>query len=80
MRRRLQKLDRLSDRELVDLLFANDKEAVEYVFFHRCDSMFARVINSVFQSQAKKEELITDFYLFLFSALGHPTFSFSSGM
>ena len=65
MRRRLQKLDRLSDRELVDLLIANDKEAVEYVFFHRCDGIFARVINSIFQSQVKKEELITDFYLFL---------------
>ena len=61
----MRKLDRLSDRQIVDLLLANDKEAVEYVFFHRCDGMFARVVNSVFQSQVKKEELITDFYLFL---------------
>ena len=64
MRERLQKLDYLSDRLLVDLLLANDEEAVDYVFFHRCNGMFARVINNVFQSQVKKEELITDSYLY----------------
>lgn len=50
---------------MVDLLLANDEEAVEYVFFHRCDKMFAHVINSLFHSQAKKEELVTDLYLYL---------------
>ena len=63
--RRIVYFNRLSDRQLVELLLANDEEAVEYVFFHRCESMFAHVINSVFQSQVKKEELITDFYLYL---------------
>ncbi|MBO6025803.1 MAG: sigma-70 family RNA polymerase sigma factor [Bacteroidales bacterium] len=57
--------DRLSDRELVDLLLANDEEAVDYVFFHRCDKLFARIINSMFQQQVKKEELIAEFYLHL---------------
>lgn len=57
--------DYLSDRQLVDLLLTNDEKVVEYVFFHRCDGMFARVINDIFHSQVKKEELITDFYLFL---------------
>ena len=65
MRERLRKLDCLSDRQLVDLLLANDEEAVDYVFVHRCNGMFARVISDVFQSQVKKEELITDFYLYL---------------
>ena len=50
---------------MVDRLLANDKEVVEYVFFHRCDEMFAHIINSIFQSQVKKEELITDFFLYL---------------
>lgn len=59
------KLDCLSDRQLVDLLLTNDEAVVNYVFFHRCDSIFSRVISDVFQSQVKKEELITDFYLFL---------------
>lgn len=59
------KMNRLSDRQLVDMLLANDEMTVEYVFFHRCESMFAHVISSVFQSQVKKEELITDFYLYL---------------
>lgn len=57
--------DTLSDRELVSLLFANDQEAIEYVFFYRCNGMFAHIIHSVFQSQVKKEELITEFYLYL---------------
>ena len=57
--------DSLSDRDLVNLLLANDAEAVEYVFFHRCNGMFAHTIRSVFQSQGKVEELITEFYLYL---------------
>lgn len=65
MRERLRKLDRLSDHQLVDLLLANDEEAVEYVFFHRCDGMFEHIVNSVYQSQGKKEELVTEFYLYL---------------
>lgn len=63
--RHWHKMDRLSDRQLVDLLLANDEEAVEYVFFHRCDSLFDHVVDDLFQSQAKKEELIAEFYLFL---------------
>lgn len=59
------KMNRLSDRQLVDLLLANDEDAVEYVFFHRCDSMFEHIVNSVYQSQGKKEELVTEFYLYL---------------
>ena len=65
MRKRLQKLNRLSDKQLVEMLLSNDDAVVDYVFFHRCNGIFTRVINDVFQSQVKKEELITDFYLFL---------------
>lgn len=61
-----QKLDRLSDRQLVDLLLANDEEAVEYVFFHRCDNLFLRLVTDFnLPEGAKKEELINEFYLFL---------------
>ena len=65
LKKQLQKMDRLSDRQLVDLLLANNDEAVEYVFFHRCDALFAHIINDIFHSQFRKEELIGDFYLFL---------------
>lgn len=57
--------DSLSDRELVELLLANDQDAIEYVFFIRCNGMFAHIAYSVFQSQAQKEELVTDFYFYL---------------
>lgn len=63
--RKIAYFDSMPDRKLVGLLLANDKEAVEYVFFHRCKGMFAHIIHSVFQSQGKKEELITEFYLYL---------------
>ena len=64
--RRKAWFDRLTDRELVELLLSNDAEAVEYVFFYRCDGMFAHIISSVFRSQVqKKEELISEFYLHL---------------
>lgn len=63
--KRLEYFNSLSDRELVAMLLANDKEAVEYVFFHRCNGMFAHIINSVFKTQGKKEELVTELYLFL---------------
>ncbi|MCR5014330.1 MAG: sigma-70 family RNA polymerase sigma factor [Bacteroidales bacterium] len=63
--RRLHWFSRLSDRQLVDMLLANDEEAVEYVFFYRCNSMFAHIINSLYHAQVKKEELITEFYMYL---------------
>jgi len=56
--------DSLSDRELVDLLLANDEGAIEYLFFIRCNGMFAHIACNVFQSTHCKEELITDFYFF----------------
>ena len=65
IKKRLQGFKHLSDSQLVDLLLANNEAAVEYVFFHHCNGMFSRIINDIFQSQVKKEELITDFYLFL---------------
>lgn len=57
--------DSLDDRELVRLLLENDQDAIEYVFFMRCNGMFSHVVHSVFQSNSTKEELVTDFYLFL---------------
>ena len=63
--RRIAYFDSLTDHELVRLLLADNQEAVEYVFFHRCNGMFAHIVHSVFQSQGRKEELITEFYLYL---------------
>ena len=63
--RRIAYFESLSDRQLVEMLLANDQEAVEYVFFYRCSGMFAHIVHSVFQSQGKKEELISEFYLYL---------------
>ena len=59
--------DSLTDKALVGLLLDHDEEAVDYLFFHRCDGMFAHIVHSVFSHTVNKEELITDFYLFMCS-------------
>lgn len=58
-------LNRLSDNDLVKLLLANDSEAVEYVFFCRCDKVFSHLNNTLRPQCLKKEELINEFYLYL---------------
>lgn len=63
--KRIDFFNSLPDQELVALLLTNNPEAIEYVFFHRCNGMFAHIIHSVLKMQVKKEELITEFYLFL---------------
>ncbi|MBR6878346.1 MAG: sigma-70 family RNA polymerase sigma factor [Bacteroidales bacterium] len=62
--RRLSWFNRLSDRQLVEMLLANDEEAVEYVFFHRCDGMFEHIVNSILPN-GNKGELINEYYLYL---------------
>lgn len=64
MKTRLRKYQFLSDRQLVDLLLANDKDAIEYVFFYHCDGMFNHIVNSIFPN-GDKEELINEYYLYL---------------
>ena len=64
-KKRLKYYESLSDKELVELLLANNQETIEYLFFHRCAGLFAHVIHSVFQSQGKQEELVSEFYLYL---------------
>ena len=61
-----QRFDCFSDRQLVKMLIANDEAAVQYVFFQRCDNLFSHILGIMPPDHAnKKEELISDFYLFL---------------
>lgn len=57
--------DSLTDQALVGLLLENNREAVDYLFFHRCEGMFAHIVNSVFNHTEKKEDLVTEFYLYI---------------
>lgn len=57
--------DSLTDRVLVQMLMADDPEAVEYVFFHRCNAMFAHIVHTVYHAQVEAEELVNEFYLYL---------------
>lgn len=56
---------RLSDRQLVDLLLDNNEDAIEYVF--SIVAMGCSLISSTasFSPKKKKEELISEFYMYL---------------
>jgi len=64
-RKKLKYFKSLSDRELLDAVLNNDEDAIEYLLFFRCDKLFSFIIRRTFSSNAKKEELITEFFLFL---------------
>ncbi|MCQ2306646.1 MAG: hypothetical protein MJ000_03645 [Bacteroidales bacterium] len=64
-RKRLKYFRSLSDRELLEAVMNNDEDAIEYLLFYRCDKLFSFIIRRTFSSNVKKEELITEFYLFL---------------
>ncbi len=64
-RKRLKYFKSLSDRELLEAVMNNDEDAIEYLLFYRCDKLFSFIIRHSFASNVKKEELITEFYLFL---------------
>lgn len=64
-RKRLKYFRSLSDRELLEAVMNNDEDAIEYFLFYRCDKLFSFIIRRTFSSNVKKEELITEFYLFL---------------
>lgn len=57
-------LDRVDDHQLVELLLANNEEAVKYVFC-RGDGVLCHVADRLSGPQVNKEELINEFYLFL---------------
>lgn len=64
-RKRLKYFRSLSDKELLEAVMNNDEDAIEYLLFYRCDKLFSFIIRRTFSSNVKKEELITEFYLFL---------------
>ena len=64
-RKRLKYFKSLSDKELLEAVMNNDEDAIEYLLFYRCDKLFSFIIRRTFSSNVKKEELITEFYLFL---------------
>lgn len=64
-RKKLKYFKSLTDKELLDAVLNNDEDAIEYLLFFRCDKLFSFIIRRTFSSNVKKEELITEFYLFL---------------
>lgn len=64
-RKRLKYFKSLSDKELLEAVMNDDEDAIEYLLFYRCDKLFSFIIRRTFSSNVKKEELITEFYLFL---------------
>lgn len=57
--------DSYSDQKLVEGLLSNDHDIVEYFFYVKCSGMFAYVICNIFNGNVNRNELISEFYLYL---------------
>lgn len=58
-------LDSLSDKELVSRLIQDDEQIIEYLFYHKWNVIFQRLLKDIFSYHIQKEELISDFFLYL---------------
>lgn len=65
--KRITYYSHLSDKDIVKLLLANDAEAIEYVFFCRCENLFSHISNTVVCTLNSKDELVNEFFLYLSS-------------
>lgn len=56
-----------TDRQIVDGILSNDRVIIEYFFFKKCSKMFDFILERVFDNEIDRNELISEFYLFLSS-------------
>ncbi len=55
----------MADAELVARLLANDEGVIRYLFFDRCTPIFDYILHRFYPCQLRKEELISELYLYL---------------
>ncbi len=58
-------LKRLTDFELIQLMVKNNKTVIEFVFYEKCATLLKYIANEVFKNQITRDELISEFYLYL---------------
>ena len=61
----MMELEQYTDEQIIDGLINNDHSMIEYFFFKKCKSLFAYIIQSVFDYQIDERILINELYIYL---------------
>ena len=60
-------IEQYTDEQIVDGILSNNKKVIEFFFFKKCSFLLAYIIKNVFDYHVKKEELISELYLYICS-------------
>lgn len=55
----------LTDKEIVEGILRHDPSIIEYFFIMKCSKLFVYLVNSIFNGQVEKEELINELFLYI---------------
>lgn len=61
----MKDLEQYTDKQIICGLTNNDHTMIEYFFFKKCKSLFAYIIQSVFEYQIDENTLISELYIYL---------------
>ena len=54
-----------TDEQIINGIVNNDHSMIEYFFFKKCKSLFAYIIQSVFDYQIDENTLISELYIYI---------------
>lgn len=54
-----------TDEQIINGILSNDHQMIEYFFFKKCKSLFAYIIQSVFDYQIDEKTLVSELYIYL---------------
>lgn len=61
----MKDLEQYTDEQIINGIVNNDHSMIEYFFFKKCKSLFAYIIQSVFDYQIDENTLISELYIYL---------------
>lgn len=61
----MKDLEQYTDEQIINGIVNNDHSMIEYFFFKKCKSIFAYIIQSVFDYQIDENTLISELYIYL---------------
>lgn len=61
----MKELESYTDEQIIIGIINNDHSMIEYFFFKKCKSLFAYIIQSIFDYQIDENTLISELYIYL---------------
>lgn len=58
-------VEQYTDEQIVSGVLTNDKRIIEFFFFKKCSFLLAYIIKNIFDYHVKREELISELYLYI---------------